>query len=497
MTLSVLITGIAVVAIALTLLEHFGFKLIKNWPISLLQNFCGALFVFSGWVKAIDPLGTAFKMEQYFAEFESVFSDTSLSFLEPLFPALNEYAIAFSVFMIVFEIALGVMLLIGAAPKFTSWAFFLLVAFFTVLTGFTYMTGYVPTGVNFFSFSEWGAYEITNMKVTDCGCFGDFIKLEPKTSFFKDIFLLVPAILFLVMGKSQHQLFTPNIRTGLTVLTVVGISLYCFSNYVWDLPHNDFRPFKKGVNVAERKAAEEEAAASVQPYAYRLVNKATGEAVQLGTDEYLANYKEYPAEAWEMEPLMTEPAIPTSKISDFDVADLEGSDVTYQILEDSDYSFMIVAYKLKGSENYVPYTRRDSVFVVDTVLLDDGNQQLVRRLDRVDEVQATATEYTWDEAYLDKWREYIQPLAEQAREAGHKIYAITAFSGAERINSFRSAIGADYPFYVADDIMLKTIIRSNPGILLMSQGTILEKWHYKKLPDFGRIKNDYRLATAE
>jgi hypothetical protein len=118
-------------------------------------------------------------------------------------------------------------------------------------------------------------------------------------------------------------------------------------------------------------------------------------------------------------------------------------------------------------------------------------------LDRVDRVEATETAYQWDEAYLEKWRKHIQPLAEQARAAGHKIYAITAFSGADRINSFKQAIGAEYPFYVADDIMLKTIIRSNPGIVLMSQGTILEKWHYKKLPDFGRIKNDYRLATAE
>ena len=91
----------------------------------------GALFIFSGWVKAIDPLGTAYKMEQYFAEFESTFEHTWFSFLAPMFPFLSEYAISFSVFMIIFEIVLGLMLLIGAAPKFTSWAFFLLVAFFT------------------------------------------------------------------------------------------------------------------------------------------------------------------------------------------------------------------------------------------------------------------------------------------------------------------------------------------------------------------------------
>jgi uncharacterized membrane protein YphA (DoxX/SURF4 family) len=489
--------SIAAVAIGITFLEHFGLKAIRNWPVSLLQNFCGTLFVFSGWVKAIDPMGTAFKMEQYFAEFESVFAGTSFDFLAPLFPWLNGYAIGFSVIMIVFEIALGVMLLIGAAPKFTKWAFFLLVAFFTLLTGFTYLTGYVPSGVNFFSFGQWGEYQATNMKVTDCGCFGDFLKLEPKVSFFKDIFLLAPAILFLAMTKSMHQLFTPTARTIVTALTVAGTTLYCFSNYVWDLPHNDFRPFKKGVNVAERRAAEEEAAANVQPVAYQLTKKATGQVIELGTEEYLANYQEYPAEEWELEPIMTEPAIPITKISDFDIADLEGSDATYQILEDPGYAFMIVAYKLKGTESYATVMQPDSIFSVDTVLLDDGTQQLVRRLERVDEVETTVADYDWDEDYVAKWRDNIQPLAEQARAAGHKIYAVTAFSAAERINSFREAIGADFPFYVADDIMLKTIIRSNPGIVLMSQGAILEKWHYKKLPAFGRIQDDYRLAAAD
>jgi uncharacterized membrane protein YphA (DoxX/SURF4 family) len=150
---------------------------------------------FFGLGQSSGPLGTAYKMEQYFAEFQGTFEDTTLSFMAPLFPTLSEYAIGFSVGMIVFEIILGLMLLLGSWPKVTAWAFFLLVLFFTFLTGFTYLTGYVPEGVNFFQFGQWGPYVETNMKVTDCGCFGDFIKLEPKTSFLKDIFLLVPSLI--------------------------------------------------------------------------------------------------------------------------------------------------------------------------------------------------------------------------------------------------------------------------------------------------------------
>ena len=185
MTLGTLVIGIGIAALVLTLLGGFVAKKVDNWLVSYLQNFTGALFIFSGWVKAIDPLGTAYKMEQYFAEFESTFSGTWFSFLAPLFPQLSEWASSFSVFMIVLEMVLGIMLLVGSSRRFTAWAFFLLVAFFTFLTGFTYLTGYVPEGVNFFQFGKWGEYVETNMKVTDCGCFGDFLKTRTSSFLLK------------------------------------------------------------------------------------------------------------------------------------------------------------------------------------------------------------------------------------------------------------------------------------------------------------------------
>ena len=202
MTLTDIIMYMAIAGGLWTAMVYFLWQKSKNILITFLQSFCGALFIFSGWVKAIDPLGTAYKMEQYFAEFKVTFSQTSLSSEADIFPVMAEYAIVFAVIMIVLEIVLGIMLLFGIYQKITAWSFFLLILFFTFLTGFTYLTGYVPEGVNFFSFSQWGDYVETNMKVTDCGCFGDFIKLKPKVSFLKDIFLLVPAILFIVFNKN-------------------------------------------------------------------------------------------------------------------------------------------------------------------------------------------------------------------------------------------------------------------------------------------------------
>jgi uncharacterized membrane protein YphA (DoxX/SURF4 family) len=228
MNITTLVLNIGIVAAVFSLLIIFALKKQKSYLMTYLQSFCGVLFVFSGWVKAIDPMGTAFKMEQYFGEFESAFSETWMSFISPVFPALSNVSIWFSVAMIVFEIALGIALLIGYKPKLSAWLFLALVVFFTILTGFTYLTGYVPGGVNFFDFGNWGAYKASNMKVTDCGCFGDFIKLEPKISFFKDIALLFPSVYFVLKHKQMHDFFTDK-KAGWLMAVSFGTSLTLIS----------------------------------------------------------------------------------------------------------------------------------------------------------------------------------------------------------------------------------------------------------------------------
>lgn len=455
MTLTTLLIYISIAAAGLTGVTYFLLDKKENVLMSLLQNFCGALFIFSGYVKAVDPLGTAYKMEQYFAEFESTFAETALSFIAPVFPALSTLAVGFSVFMIVLEIALGLMLILGTRKRLTAWLFFLIVAFFTVLTGFTFLTGYVPSGVNFFAFGQWGEYLETNMKVTDCGCFGDFIKLEPYTSFLKDVFLLVPALLFLFYTKQMHELFTERTRDYSVLGLSVVVLLYCFSNYAWDIPGQDFRPFKVGTDVAATKQAEEDAAASVQTIGYALTNKVSGETVELTTAEFLKVYQDYPESEWEYNPKTTEPAIEATKISDFEVSDAEGYDQVPALLEDPGYSFVIVAYKLKGEAG------------------------------------------SWDAGYLEKWQEDIQPVVKAAQQAGHTVMAMTKFADDAYIQDFHKTIGADYPFYRGDDIMLKTIIRSNPGVVLMKDGVILNKWHHKKLPSFADIKTEHQLASTK
>ena len=452
MTLTTLLTYISIAALGLTAITALALNHRRNLLVSLLQNFTGALFLFSGYVKAVDPLGTAYKMEQYFAEFESTFADTSAGFLAPLFPALAEYSIGFSVFMIVLEIALGLALIVGAWPKLTSWLFFGIVAFFTVLTGFTYLTGYVPSGVNFFDFNAWGPYAASNMKVTDCGCFGDFLKLEPRTSFLKDIALLAPAVIFLFAHDKMHQLFSSAGRT-LAVASIAALSLvYGMSNYVWDLPGQDFRPFKIGTDVAAQKQAEMDADASVTIVAYILTNKSSGEVKEIPTAQFLKVMKDYPQEEWEYDHELSKPAIEPTKISDFEMSDAAGNDPIVDLLASPEYTFLIVAYKLKGEQ---------------------GN---------------------WDGSYLTKWTEDIAPVVTAAQANGHRVAAATKYLDDSAIQDFKATIGADYPFWRGDDIMLKTIIRSNPGVVLFKDGKIINKWHHNKLPDFQVIAEEDILA---
>lgn len=490
MTLGTLIIMIGAIALVLTLIVGRVLKAQKSYLMTFLQNFTGALFIFSGWVKAIDPLGTAYKMEQYFAEFEYTFEATWMSFLAPLFPWLSSFSASFSVLMIVFEIVLGVMLLMGVRSKFTSWAFLILVGFFTFLTGFTYLTGYVPSDANFFEFGKWGPYVETNMKVTDCGCFGDFLKLKPKVSFFKDLFLMIPAIYFVFKHKDMHDLFTKRIQAIVVAASTLVVFLYCQSNYSWDLPDTDFRPFAVDVDVRDKLEKEQAAAANVEILGYSLKNKASGEMIEMDYATFLKEYKNYPKEEWEYDQIKSEPTIEATKISDFSIESVDGEDVTEAILNDPNYSFMIVSYKLYHESNSTSTTVSDTTWVQDSIVSPD-TVIYVRNPAEVTPRTITETEYLWDQDFQNLYKEKINPLAEAAEKDKLNVYAIVGGAGSDMIESFRHDTQTAYPFYVADDILLKTIVRSNPGVVLMKNGIIIKKWHHKKLPGYEEIKAEY------
>lgn len=476
MTLATMITGIAIAALVFYLAQIFISGEKESFIIRYLQSFVGILFLFSGFVKAIDPLGTAYKMEQYFAEFESVFEPTWFSFIAPLFPVLKEYAIGFSVFMIVFEIVLGFTILVGIYKKISSWALFLLVLFFLVLTGFTYLTGYVPQDGTFFNFSSWSSFDANNMKVKDCGCFGDFIKLEPFTSFLKDVFLLIPSILFLLYHKKMYTVLKEKWALGSTLLLTAITTVYCFSNYIWDLPHEDFRPFKEGVNIATEKERELAVASNVQVIGFLMKNKKDpSRKIEIKTNEYSAYSDE-----WEvLEQIRTEPTEKPTKISEFELNDIDGNSNTYVLLEDEKKSVVIVSHSMKGKVN------REMQEVIDTVVVIDTDTQ-EETINIVKNKVEKAT-FVGKNSYMSAFTSKVVPFAKEAKLKGYNVYFAVAGSEKAEILDFLQQVDLDAEVFTADDILLKTIIRSNPGILLMEGGEILKKYHISKLPEFSNI----------
>ena len=496
-TLGELLFWVGVFAVIITAVMLFLAKdRIKSLPISFLQNYVGVLFLVSGAVKAVDPLGTAYKMEQYFAEFEATFSGTWLDFLSGLFPKLAEVSIGFSVVMIVFELVLAIMLILGTRLKTTSISFLLLVVFFTILTGFTYLTAYVPSGVNFFEFGSWGAFKETNMRVTDCGCFGDFIKLKPFTSFMKDIFLLIPGAIFIFARNQMHQIGSKKLRTVLSFGSIPIILIYCFSNYVWDIPGVDFRPFSVGKDVRTTKEIEMEAQANVQVTGYILTKKdeagKTLEIAEMSMDQYLKDYQKYPkAEGWSADQITSKPEIESTKISDFEVQTLDGNDATDNILFEEGYSIMVLAHKLKYDAQPVQIMVKDTITRLDTIQVNKDSMFIQESIVEIVEKEQTANQYDWPEAYLETYKQVATPFINAAQEAGIPCYEVVGLTDTKMIEAFKKEVGIDIPFYMADDILLKTIVRSNPGFVLWKDGKIIHKWHHNKLPSFEEVKNTY------
>lgn len=176
----------------------------------------GALFIFSGFVKLVDPIGSQYKFQEYFSE-----SVLNMEFLVP-------YALPFAVLLIVAEILLGVMILIGYKPKFTVWSLLILTIVFLFLT--------------------W--YSAFYNKVTDCGCFGDAIKLTPWETFYKNVILIVLILLLLIKVELIKPIFKGKIPKLITFLSL-AVFLYIVQHVLTHLPIVDFRAYAIGKNLKE------------------------------------------------------------------------------------------------------------------------------------------------------------------------------------------------------------------------------------------------------
>jgi uncharacterized membrane protein YphA (DoxX/SURF4 family) len=190
--------------------------------VTIARIFTGLLFIFSGLVKAIDPKGLAYKMQEFFEAW------SGSGFLPGLMKTLDAYALTFSIIMITLEVFVGVALLVGWQKKFTTWVLLLLMLFFTFLTSYVLFSG----------------------KIRACGCFGDCIPLTPKETFSKDIFLLLLVIFLLFNLKHIKPIAKPLfafIYVSMATILVLFLQWYVLRN----LPLKDCLPYKVGNNIIE------------------------------------------------------------------------------------------------------------------------------------------------------------------------------------------------------------------------------------------------------
>ncbi len=463
------IFGIVGAAAFVLALIRFFVNRPPNILVTFIQDFVGVLFIFSGFVKAVDPLGTSYKMHEYFEAFAG-----------EGFRSFWEYMAGFSTFMainmIALELFVGFMLLIGWKPRLTVAVVWLLTLFFTFLTGYTFLSGYgitklfiilsgmvillfatavfpqkqsVRTNLVFLSagalivifligkFSGlFFTVEFTEskMKVTDCGCFGDFIKLKPWETFYKDVILDV-LILVLVLGtKFIRPLFSDKVRMGLAGVTGVLALGFCLYNVYLNEPVIDFRPYKVGNDIKDLRTEKKP---PVIDMVFLYKTKATGEVKEY-TQKDFPNMKFDELEYVDRKDKVLDPGIP-AKIINLFIENEEGQNITDALLSDPNYSLMVVAYNL--------HRTHETAF-----------QQL-------------------------------NALAKGCDKIGVKFYTVTVNDG--KVEEFRHRNQTAYPFYHADETPLKTIIRSNPGLVLFKNGVVINKWHYRHFPTFDELNKEY------
>jgi uncharacterized membrane protein YphA (DoxX/SURF4 family) len=280
-------------------------KLIVN----IARIITGALFVFSGLVKAIDPLGLSYKMQEFFEAW------IAGGFLPGLMGWLYQYSTAFSLVMITLEVAVGVALLLGYRIKLTAWITLLLMLFFTFLTSYVLFSG----------------------KIRACGCFGDCIPLTPGQTFTKDIILLVLVLLILFGRKHISPLFSKKINFTVLLLPVIAV-IFLQWWVLKHLPLVDCLPYKKGNNIA--KLRQMPADAVPDKFDYTFIYEKNGQKSEFTT-------KNLPDSTWNFvdrkQVLVQKGKNNVPPISDFTLTTQWGNDSTDAILQQTGKYYLLFA----------------------------------------------------------------------------------------------------------------------------------------------------------
>lgn len=355
---------------------------------AVARTLLGITFLFSGFVKAVDPLGTTYKIEDYLNAFSGFFLH---------FVGMAE---VFAVALIAFEFLLGCCLLLNIQTRITSWLSLLMMLFMTPLT----------------------LYIAIANPVSDCGCFGDAVVLSNWATFWKNIVLLALVCILLLTKRYIPGFFTCKVQWGLLGLSVVVLATIMLYSRL-SLPFIDFRPYKIGNHIPTLMEYPEDA----EPDVYETTFVYSRNGVE--QEFTLSNYPKDDS-TWTF---VRQNTVLVKKgyeppIHDFSITNEDFEDITYDLLDTDEPVTLAVMYDLNKT-----------------------NRKQAARLNE---------------------------LYEQTLSGGGRFYALTG-AGFDEIEQFRQETGATYPFCNTDPVTLKTIVRANPGIIVIQAGTIIDKYNLR------------------
>ncbi len=355
-----------------------------------LRIILGVLFIFSGVVKANDPMGLVYKMNEFYDVLH-------MSFMEP-------YSFAFSVIMITFEIVCGVAILVGYSFRFFATMLLLLNLFFTFLTGYALFSG----------------------KIKECGCFGACIPLSPHATFYKDIVLTIMSIIVFLYRNKVTSIFTRHVSTAIFILSVVfgaGIQWWALEH----LPFVDCMPYKPGNNIWQKMQPGPDYKPEVRKMVF--IYEKNGEK------------KEYTPE------------------------NLPWQDTTWKFVDRKDK----VIAEAVGEPELHDFILTDSNKTDQTIAILQGKGYIlfwfVRELDKV---------------HMDNVDRF-NGLVRQAESLHIPFYALCS-ANKDDADAFLKKWNIHLPVMSLDGTASKTAMRTNPGLMLIKDGSVVHKWSYRDYP---------------
>lgn len=357
------------------------------------------VFIFSGFVKGVDPLGTAYRLDDYFIAYGTEWASVLSLFL--------------SIALSTIEFLVGMALLLKLKMKATSWALLVIMSFFTILTLFD--AKYEP--------------------VSDCGCFGDAIKLTNWETFYKNVVLMVFTLIVFIQRKAFRPHFTVAFQNLLAIIVSIGFVWFSVYNYR-HLPMIDFRPWKVGNQMTPDP--DQEAEIYLQ---YR--NKQTNEIREYLSPNYPWNDSAWMAE-WEF---VDQRVVTYGEIVDHGlyVTDDQGFEHTDLILEHEGMLFLGIIYDFEKA----------------------SRQSL----------------------------EMFSGLQDDIHQAGLSMVILTG-NLPDEMETYIQKYNLTADIFYVDVVTLKTMVRANPGLILMKSGQVHGKWHHRDIPA-GKKRNHWLQSLQE